>query len=252
MRTLFCTILAALLLLAFFNGSCGNSRSPTGPASATDATSAVEPDAAIVERPDPFTEEDRMVMAMPLSERIAYLEKKLKDLLFEHYGIVIEEDVSASKKASLDDPFHKVCVYVDEPNPKENLQLVQTENKWEWTLSFLERLSGDYNFDHVVTIADITPISMYFNASHEDLDWMDGPYHVDRLGTDDGVIHISEITPLAMHYGMMIKGYNVYWQRGEGDERLIADWRDSATPRAAPLRALPCEVGWDFYQERHL
>jgi len=49
MRTLFCTILAALLLLAFFNGSCGNSRSPTGPASATDATSAVEPDAAIVD-----------------------------------------------------------------------------------------------------------------------------------------------------------------------------------------------------------
>ncbi len=236
MRILVYSALMALVCtVAFLVVDCGKGRDRVVPAfhQAKDLSLA----GAVSGQVDPrFTEEDYRVMAMPLSERIAYLEKKLKDLLFKHYGIVIEEDVTAAKKASLDDPFHKVCVYVDVDNPKENLQLVQTENKWEWTLSFLERLCGDYDWNGTVSIADITPIAMYFNKKEEDLDWMDGPYHVDRLANDDGKISIADITPLAINFGYQLTGYNVYWQDSTGgDWRLIAEWdefeRSSGTYR---------------------
>ena len=99
MRTLLYTTLGALLLLTFFTESCGNSRSPTGAACLTESASVAEPDATVTKRPDPFTEEDRMVIAMPLDERIAYLEQKFKDMMLERYGIVVEESVSAAMSA---------------------------------------------------------------------------------------------------------------------------------------------------------
>jgi len=229
MRTLFCTILAALLLLAFFNGSCGNSRSPTGTACLTEPMSAVEPDAATVERPDPFTEEDRMVMAMPLEDRIAYLEKKLKDMLFQRYGIVVEECALDVKDTSLVDDFNKVCTGTS----KEQLDLVQTtdpSNKWEWTLSFYQRLSGDYDFDNVVTADDIDPIGANFGHKKGD-EWYDLDAHIDRLANDDGEISIADITPIAINFGHSMYGdaygYSVYWQDSTGgDWKLIAEESD--------------------------
>ncbi len=96
MRLFVYTVLLALLcavLLAFAN--CGKNRGPSSP-----AVKLADGDLAMAEpvaRSEPqLTEEDYTLMQMPYAERLAYLERKLKDLVYEMHGIVIDESVSAA------------------------------------------------------------------------------------------------------------------------------------------------------------
>jgi len=222
MRTLFCTLIAAFFVLAFC-ASCGKGRSPTGASSLTAATTEAQ-EASTTEPPNPFTDEDRMVMAMPLEERILYLDRRLKDLLFRRYGIVVEESALDAKNASLVDEYNKICVESAGAD-KELLVLDQTTGKWEWTLSFLDRLCGDYNFDHVVTVDDVDELGTYFNYDSAHEDWDEAPCHIDRLANDDGKISIADVTAIAQNFGHQLQGYNLYWQDYTGGNwRLIGEW----------------------------
>ncbi len=166
MRTLFCTLIAAFFVLAFC-ASCGKGRSPTGASSLTAATTEAQ-EASTTEPPNPFTDEDRMVMAMPYEDRLAYLHRRLKDLVFDIHGIVIEESASTNRTVSAVDedwPHHRIRTGSD----KEELALDnQYREEHRWPLTFLERIRGDLNFDGVVSISDITPIAVNFGAHYED------------------------------------------------------------------------------------
>jgi len=191
--------------------------------------------------PPAFTPEDYRIIEMPYEERVAYLEKKLKELVWEEHGIRITESAVGAKGVSdKDSPGHMVEENDQPLNPTprynrtiwESLKLTRVANEWRWNLSFLERVAGDYNRDGAVTVLDLTPLAVYFNDSWKDPDG-DGPEpeqwpddydpHFDRVSNEDGTINIMEITPLAAHFGLSISGYKVWWQRGEGAERLIAE-----------------------------
>jgi len=76
----------------------------------------------------------------------------------------------------------------------------------EWT----EVNTGDYNFNSLVGVDDLTPLGVNFQSTYDPL--IDGTfdntlYWVD--GNRDGLIGISDITPIGQHFGSMIIGYNV-------------------------------------------
>jgi len=183
-----------------------------------------------------FTEEDYRLMEMPYVERLAYLEQRLKDLVYEMHGIVIEESLTADKAASAvsTGAGHAVCIVDPEDGNlfNEELQVDEVTAGTTWQLHFLERLSGDCDFNHAVSIADITPIAIYFGDEYVEGEGWPRDYdpHLDRVTSSNLSIGIEDITPIAMYYGLELEGYNVYRQRGEGDERLIADWRDYDVP----------------------
>jgi hypothetical protein len=87
-------LLAIFGALLFFFSGCGKNRGPSTPAvKLTDSGSTMAEPIACGE--SQLTEEDRMLLSMPYEERLAYLEDKLKQLVFEMHGIVTEESVSA-------------------------------------------------------------------------------------------------------------------------------------------------------------
>jgi outer membrane protein assembly factor BamB len=64
-----------------------------------------------------------------------------------------------------------------------------------YTLAWRYRNSGDYDQNGAVGISDITPIAMHYGENAgADNEWIDG--------SDDGAIGISDITPLAMNFGV--------------------------------------------------
>jgi hypothetical protein len=207
--------------------SCGNGRSPSQSTRTVGTPAVAQSETVAVERPDLFSNEDRMVMAMTLEQRITYLEQKLKEKLWERYGITVDESPPNPKNTSLVDDYNKVCA-ASGGNSKEDLELIQTPSKWEWTLSFLDRLSGDYNFDHVVNMDDLDPIADEFGHVRGGLMWLDIDDDIDRLANEDGEISIADVTPLALNFGHELVKYNLYWQDSAGGAwRLIGEWDDS-------------------------
>jgi hypothetical protein len=81
-------------------------------------------------------------------------------------------------------------------------------------LSWNDQLHGDYDNTGKVTVADLTPLAMFFGGTPGD-----------GLGNDEaegfiavsaghsgggGSLGIADITPIAMNYGRTIDGYNIY------------------------------------------
>ena len=108
-------------------------------------------------------------------------------------------------------------------------------------LSWVERLVGDFNQDGEVGISDLTPLGQHFNeqvlydapALHNNLAYWPQGYPTDdggvalgspaapgsgaamwRLartdGDGNGVINISDITPLGAHFSERLDGYRIY------------------------------------------
>jgi hypothetical protein len=126
MRTLNYVLLAMTLALVTLLGSCGGGRGPAHSTRTVGTPEIAEPEAIAIERPNRFSDEDRLVMAMPLEQRITYLEQKLKEILRERYGITVDESPPNSKNTSLVDDYNKVCA-ASGGNSKEDLELVQTD-----------------------------------------------------------------------------------------------------------------------------
>ncbi|MCD6282618.1 hypothetical protein J7J84_03295 [bacterium] len=86
--------------------------------------------------------------------------------------------------------------------------------KLEWTYVN----DGDYTQDGFVAIADITPLAQNFgdewkyNQEESRYEW---PYDVDphlsRVSNGSEKIYIEDITPIAINYGLVLEGYNVYY-----------------------------------------
>jgi len=73
----------------------------------------------------------------------------------------------------------------------------------EWT----ENNNGDYNFDGLVTVNDLTPIGANYGIAYEG-SFEDTLYWID--GNHNGLIEVSDITPIGQNFGGQVFGYNVY------------------------------------------
>jgi hypothetical protein len=128
------------------------------------------------------------------------------------------------------------------------------------TLWWTEVLVGDYDMNGEVGISDLVPIAQYFNTpvsysgptEKYPVTWMPtglmgyGPvtannWRKSRIdGDHNGKILVSDITPIAQHWGEHHSGYNVY-RRGPGETEfsVLPDPAGNAAitaPRSASIR----------------
>ena len=80
-------------------------------------------------------------------------------------------------------------------------------------LSWEDHIKADYNNDGVVSISDITPLAVYFGG--EVGDGVNDQQEAWVDGNGDTIVNIMDITPLAAYFGHVINGYFIY-RRVEG------------------------------------
>jgi len=66
---------------------------------------------------------------------------------------------------------------------------------------------GDYDMNSVVSIADITPLAMFYGNVEGGPEW--DAWHEAVDGSGEGSIGIEDITPIAAHFGVSVVGYRV-------------------------------------------
>ncbi|MCD6282181.1 hypothetical protein J7J84_01045 [bacterium] len=136
------------LVVVFTLATCGKHRSPGKTIGPPTPQSSKEQQRAAASPRHVRTQEDRMLIAMPFEDRLAYLEDKLKQLVYEMHGIVIEETVLGLKSASSEGvpatsrEKHGVQEPADPENLRENLTFTWREATRDWRLSFYETLNG--------------------------------------------------------------------------------------------------------------
>ncbi|MCB1219811.1 MAG: hypothetical protein H7A35_09530 [Planctomycetales bacterium] len=104
---------------------------------------------------------------------------------------------------------------IDTPNNKVGLvaqqQLIAQDNgEAIATLSWRERLTGDYDINGVVTIADITPLGINLGKSYDKEDPDASPKVEIVDGDFNGLITLADITPIGQNFNTQITGYDVY------------------------------------------
>lgn len=175
-----------------------------------------------------FTEEDYLLMEMSYQERLAYLEQRYKELVYQFHGVVLEDSLVASKTASDYVPttaseaqaVQKLYTYYEYSETRENLRFRWNDETRTWELSFYERLCGDFNLDSKVVIADITALAQNYGAERdENGNWPEAYLpqapHIDRNSNSDGEINIADVTCVAVNFGLKLKGYKVYYEGAE-------------------------------------
>jgi hypothetical protein len=129
-----------------------------------------------------------------------------------------------------------LALEVLDPDGSGNLPPTSIELRWT------ERLLGDYNQDGLVSVNDLTPLGGFWNEpvqydapeTHGGIPYWplgqpdgDGTVNWRRARVDgnaDGLITISELTPLAVHLGEALDGYVI--ERGINNGAGSIDWED--------------------------
>ena len=94
------------------------------------------------------------------------------------------------------------------PERVEDLQVAV--NGTSANLTWNERNIGDYDNGGEVGISDITPIAMHYGAGTQTPPQELTPEEELADGTGDGEVTIEDITPLAINYGLRLDGYDVF------------------------------------------
>lgn len=117
-----------------------------------------------------------------------------------------------------------------EENAVFDLAIDSIGSTWprECRFSFTEQQAGDYDLNGQVGVSDLTPLGAHFNSSVVYSDpagrdgigwWPDGNpegggalnWRLARVdGNRDGLINVSDITPIAQHWQETIVGFRVY------------------------------------------
>ncbi len=87
--------------------------------------------------------------------------------------------------------------------------LEASANGTQVSLTWTERSTGDYDNGGEVGISDITPLAIHYGAGSGMPPRELTPEEELVDGNADGKITIEDITPIAMYYGLRIDGYNV-------------------------------------------
>ncbi len=90
---------------------------------------------------------------------------------------------------------------------------------------------GDYDQNGIVSISDITPIAEHFSEQANE-----GNYWID--GTGDGVINIQDVTPIAEHFFSQVAGYLIEATGGEEGWTFVGEipFSDSAKDASGKAR----------------
>lgn len=94
-------------------------------------------------------------------------------------------------------------------------------------ISWTEHLSGDYDNNGEVNLADITAIALHFGQT-VDSEARPEEYMVRIDGDGNKEINLGDITPIAMHFGEVLSGYSVLFSETLGG----TSYSVSQVPRA--------------------
>ena len=109
----------------------------------------------------------------------------------------------------------RLTLAIDTKNNKVGINdqqrlIAQDDGEATATLTWRERLTGDYDLNGLVTISDITPIGLYFGDSYDTAD-PDGTPKAEVVDGDiNGLINVSDLTPIGQNFQVQIRGYDVY------------------------------------------
>jgi len=110
------------------------------------------------------------------------------------------------------------------PKGQFNVVTLEDGSDEDATVTWDERNYGDTNNDGTVSIADVTPIAIWYKHYAQE-----GPAAALADANGDSVVNISDVTPIAMGYGAVVEGYAIYRtvasSQGEAETQLasIAD-----------------------------
>lgn len=88
--------------------------------------------------------------------------------------------------------------------------IAQDDGEAVATLSWRERLTGDYDVNGTVTIADITPLGINLNKTYDKENPDADPKVEIADGDVNGAITVADITPIGQNFETRIIGYDVY------------------------------------------
>ncbi len=134
-----------------------------------------------------------------------------------------------------------------EANRVDDLELI--DDGGIYTLSWHYKNLGDYDQNGTVGISDITPIAMHYGETYDREDANCLLAVID--GSGNGVVDIADITPIAMNYGVECVGYNV-----EGDDSATGSFnfiqealQSEATGEGRlEFSAVLDELSWSYYR----
>lgn len=89
-------------------------------------------------------------------------------------------------------------------NKPKNLTIIETGTPGTFQLMWNEMHVGDYDNNGIVNISDITPIAMHYGQA--------AGLHpaVELITGGEGVVGVANITGIAQNFGTSLEGYNVY------------------------------------------
>lgn len=122
-----------------------------------------------------------------------------------------------------------------------NIQPVEGMAEMTWN----DQIRGDYDNTGKVTVADITPLAMFFGGITGDGKGNDqAELFVDSAANGDGVIGIADVTQIAMNFGATIEGYNIYRTvqgHTEIPEKKLVNLNTSGAPLSIDRERIPGE-----------
>ncbi len=116
--------------------------------------------------------------------------------------VSVELELGAGSKLSSEAPVVVKSPVLDLTVTQED----ESHVRLEWT----ESNTGDYNFDGLINVSDITPVGQYFNvAANAAIGFspLETAYWVD--GGRDGMVDLGDITKIGQNYGYSVSGYSV-------------------------------------------
>jgi len=143
-------------------------------------------------------------------------ESVLADLGAQSAPDGVDPVLYAKLKSALRDELLRVygAKTISQP-PSGDLSLVTdlelTVIESAYYLSWSYRNLGDYDQDGAVGISDITPIAMHYGEAVPEVDGQPDDYSIQAVvdGSGNGTVDIADITPIAMNYGTTVDGYTV-------------------------------------------
>ena len=99
------------------------------------------------------------------------------------------------------------------PSGQANAPVMSVADDGEggWNLAWGYFNHGDYDQNGTVGISDITPIAMHFGEDVPEIDGVPDQYSIQAVidGSGDDRVEISDITPLAQNFGVVFASYTV-------------------------------------------
>ncbi len=238
LRKLHGLFFAVIILLLVF-ASCGGGREPMSP-----STRDFSPAGDIGTIPGEETLTENVVAGAPPAQKEGQasdllLQDVLKELeemrapgnvnldIFAQIKSALAEALAVNEYRGLTSPLPDadwsvratpVKKFVSKPptgekNAVTDLAIVDNEDG-TYTLTWTYRNVGDYNQDGVVNVSDITPLAQEFlKPVTPDNEWIDG--------NADGLINIGDITPLAENFFSQVSGYRI-----EGAETIDGEFAE--------------------------